>query len=78
MKQLPKPIEIYYITVREDPIFLYGRDTVVDNVRDLVNEIISIDGVLYQVRGVEHWVIACEGPCKHGFGLLVKEVAGKM
>lgn len=70
---LPKPEDMFHIKGR-GVVFLYGRDVEVGNVRSLVGEVIIVDEVEYMVAGVEHFAIECPGMCRHGFGLLVRNV----
>lgn len=50
--------------------------TGVDNPKELIGRVVTIDHERYKVEGVEHWAIPCEGFCNHPFALLVSKVAG--
>lgn len=68
---LPMPDGMWIIKQR-GLVFSFGKDVVVNDVRSLAGQQVKIDSAEFKVLGVEHFAIACEAECSHGFGLLVE------
>jgi hypothetical protein len=64
----------WYTLTGRGQVATFGRNRLPDGVqnpRELIGQQVSVDGVLYTVKALEHWAIVCEGECGHPFGLLL-------